>query len=822
MTGGVGQDVRYALRLLRRDTVFAGTAVLSLAIGLGANTALASVASALLLRSPSGVTEPDRLIDIGSTHGGRGFNEHAYLAYVAIRERAAVFAGVYAYTMEPDAMSLRGADLAVGSAGVPDIVRGSLVSTNYFVALGTRPQVGRLFDGRDSEQPGASPVLVLSDRVWRRQFGADPAIVGQALELNGHRFDVVGVASEGFQGTTILAPDLWVPIGAIAQAVPSRADWLQLPRGSSWLTMGARLAPGVTLPQAQADLDRVAAQLRTEFPAEYAERGLRGEPSASVPGNALPAAGLIGLVMALVTLVLAVACTNVAGVQLSRMTARTREFALRAAAGAGRGRLVRQVLVESLVLFALGSIAGVAVARLLASALTAAAARLPVPVRLELALDWRVAVFAAALALAAAVLSGLAPALTPSRRGVVAAIRAGSAGTERQRLRAGLLVAQIACSIVLVVLGGLFVRALHAAGDADVGFDPNGLELARIDFSLAGYTSASGPAAVHALVEGVRGIPGVQAASAAVMLPLSQNRMTLGGLSIPSASPRWVEPDWNVVEPDYFRTMRIPLAQGREFTDADRMGSPRVVIVNARAAREWWPGVDPIGRTVVRPTGSPSRPGPREALTVIGVARDTAGERLGAPAAPLVFIPLQQRYMPAVTVVVRTSGPRVAAEIQRAAAEVSRSLPVVRTTSFEAHAALGLLPQRIAAGVAGSLGLLGLVLAAIGVYGVAAQLVARRRREIGIRVALGADAGAVAGLVVRHVGGLAAAGTVVGLGLAAMVSRLVTALLFGVGPIDPIVFAGSAALFVIVSLAACGEPARGATAIAPLEALRHE
>ncbi len=815
------QDVRYAARLLRCNPLFALTAVLSLAIGIGANTTIFTIANALLFKPPAGVVEPDRLVDIGRSQNGQGFDNGSYPNYLDVRARNTVLTGVYAYRIGAEPMSLGGRDGA-------ERIYGDMVTTNYFSVLGTRPHIGRLFAPEDGEEPGGTPLAVLSYHFWVRRFNGDPAVVGQTLQLNGRPFTVVGVAPKDFHGTTVLTGDVWVPINMVGELSPRRAASILKSRESVWLVMGGRLKPGVTVRQAQAELANIGRALEQEFPAENRGKGLRVVSSSPIPGNGAPVAAFLAVLMGIVGLVLAIACANVAGVLLARATARRKEIAVRLAIGAGRARLIRQMLVESALLFLLGGGAGLLLARVMTTLLVSLLPTLPVPVDVTLALDGRAIAFTLGLSLVAAVLSGLAPALAESKADVISALKADArGGPERLRLRNTFVVCQVAFSIVLVVGAGLFVRALDRATEIDPGFDPHGVELAALDLSLAGYTADTGRVFTRELIQRVRDLPGVQSATLAAMVPLGGGGLGLGGLAVPGVQlpngRRFFDADWNVVTPGYFAAMKMALASGRDFTDADREAAPWVVIVNETAARRWWPNQDAIGKTLLQQSFTPGALDATRTLTVIAVARDTKYRDLGEEPRPFVYVPSQQQWLPRTTIVARsTQGQRLAADIRKLLASLNPNLPIVQSQTFEDYAALTLIPQRVAASVSGSLGIVGLLLAAIGIYGVTAYMVSSRTREIGIRVALGAQRRDVVRMVLRQGMTLALMGVAIGLTLAAGVSRLLGSLLFGIGPTDPLAFGGSAVLFCLIGLIACYVPARRATAVDAMEALRYE
>ena len=815
------QDLRYAVRLLRRNPLFALTAVLSLAIGIGANTTIFTIANALLFKPPLGVADASRLVDVGRSQDGQGFDNGSYSNYLDIRARNTVFSGIYAYRLGPEPMSLRGNDGA-------ERIYGEMVSTNYFNVLGTPPHIGRLFTSDDSEQPAATPLAVLSHRFWMRRFNGDPAIVGQTLVLNGRPFMVIGVTPEGFHGTTLLTSDLWVPVNMVGELASRLPPAILTSRESAWLVMGARLKPGVTVGQAQAELANIGRALEQEFPDANRGKGLRVVASSPVPGDGAPVAAFMAVLMAIVMLVLAIACANVAGVLLARATTRRREIAVRLAIGAGRGRLIRQMLVESTLLFLIGGSGGLVLARLMTGALLSLLPAVPLPIDVTLALDGRAVVFTLTLSLVAAILSGLAPAFHASRAEVVGALKSDTqGGPERIWLRHAFVVSQVALSIVLVVGAGLFARALQRASEIDPGFDPHGVELAALDLSLGGYTADTGRVFARELIRRVRETPGVQAAALSAVMPLGDRGIGLGGLAVPGVEPRngrrFFDVDWNVITPGYFATMKMALLTGRDFSDADREGTPSVVIVNETAARQWWPRQDALGKTLLQETGRPDAPDAVRTLTVVGVARDSKYRNLGEDPRPFVYVPIQQQYMSRTVIAARSAhGQRLAGELRALLASMNPNLPIVQSLTFDAYSQLGLLPQRIAASVAGSLGLVGVLLAAIGIYGVTAYMVSSRTREIGIRMALGAERASVVRMVLRQGLTLTMIGAAIGLAVAAAASRLLGSLLFGVGATDPLTFIGSTLLFFVVGAAACYVPARRATAIGAMDALRYD
>ena len=810
------QDARYAMRLLRRSPGFTATAALSLAIGIGANTTIFSVASALLLRPSPGVSDPARLVDVGRTQGGSGFDTVSYPNYKDIRDRVTTLSGLYAYDLEPNAMSLGGDDGA-------ERIYGVLASGNYFDVLGSRASHGRLL--RPEDDVTGAVVAVISHALWERRFDSDPAIVGRSIVLNTIPVTVVGVAPRGFQGTTLLGADVWMPIGATGEMRPRNGPGLITSRRSVWLVMGGRLKDGATVAQARAELGSIGAALEREFPDINRGKSYTAEPLAQLPGHVGMIAGFIGLLMAIVSLVLLIACVNIAGMLLARAAARRREIAVRLAIGAARGRLVRQLLTETTVLFAAGGVAGLILSRWLTTLLLGVLPQLPVPIALDVPTDWRVVGFAVLVSLIAGVLAGLAPALHASREDLVAALRTEGmdGGGSRLRLRNAFVVGQIAMSLLLIVVAGLFLRSLGNAARTAPGFDQTNVDVIQVDLSLARYEGARAAAFMRDLVTRTRALPGVVNATAANDLPLDGGRFGLGSLTVPGIEPppgmSEFPADWSVVEPGFFSTLRIPILRGRDFDETDTPQSAPVIIVNHAFAERIWPGQDPVGRQLQLEGGVANS---ISKLTIVGVAADARMISLGTAPEPFVFVPMSQQTMARTALLVRSNGPSTIPDVRALLRQLNPNLPVISAMPLSEVTAIGVVPQRIAASVAGSLGIVGLLLAAIGVYGVTSYAVSRRTREIGIRVALGADRGRVLRLVLRQGLVLAAIGVGIGIAIAAAGTRLLESLLFGVTGLDLTTFAFACVLFAIVTLLASYLPARRATRVSPMAALRND
>ena len=832
------QDVRYAARLLRRNPLFTLTAAASLAIGIGATTTVFTVANGLLLSVPSGVSEPSRLVEIARVEPGDfGVNPIPYAAYLSLKASARTLDELYGYELNLEPVSLRADDSS-------ERVFANFVTISYFDALGVRAAAGRLFGRLDPEVAGGSPVVVLSDALWARRFNRDPAVIGRTVSFNGFPLTVVGVADERFRGMTVLAPEAWIPAVMIPSLKPETFINFSPAAGPiNWqLMVGARLAQGATRRQAADEVRAVGAAIEKDSPPKVAidvGAGVATAPDSShmvwrvtasspIPsGLRLAAAGFLALLMSLVSVVLMIACANLAGVLLARATARRREIALRVAIGAGRARLMRQLLTETVMLFLLGGAAGLLLAQGLTSLVVTLLPAFPFPVYLEMSIDGRVLIFGLALSFVAAVLSGLGPAWRGSKADVVSALKDDSqAPVDKLRLRNAFVVGQVAFSILLVITAGILVRGLNRVTRVDRGFDARSVETASVDLTMAGYTTTSGAGVVRELLDRVRALPGVQHATLADRAP-GPGGMSLGGITVPGVTPprgQYFFANWTIVDQDYFATLRIPVLSGRDFRADDTANAPPVVILGESAARRFWPGADPVGRTLFVSEFTMTGIGEPRPVTVVGVVRDV---RAGGPdrSAPQnLYVPLQQHSRTALTLLARTAdGRSLAADVRAIVNSMNPNLPVLDALSLE-HQQDGPVETqlRIGAVVAGSVGIVGLLLAAIGIYGVTAYTVTQRTREIGIRLSLGADRTAVMGMVLRQGMALVAIGSGIGLSLGAAAGQVLSGARFGTPPPDALMFAGAAALFAVVGLAACYVPARRATRIVAMEALRYE
>lgn len=803
------RNLRIAVRMLLRQPLFAATAIVSIAVGIGANTAIFTAVNQFLLARPGGVADHARVVDIGRTRNGEGFDTVGYQTYLDVRDRAHGFAGIVGYTLGPRAMSL-------AREGGAERIFGQQVTGNFFDVLGVRPALGRLFVPDDERIGVKSPLVVLGHELWVTRFNADPAIAGRVITLNGEPFEVVGVAQPEFRGTSVLAPDVWVPMTAMAPGLAS--DELLRSRNSVWMTMIGRLADGGSIEQAQAGLDAVMTQLASEHAETYKAIGLVARPASRVPGVSGMIGSFMGVLMTLVGLVLLIACVNLAGMQLARATARSREIAVRLALGAARRQIVGQLLLESLLLSAAGGVLGFLLGRWMLQVLWSLIPALPFPLALDFTPDMRVLLFTAAVSLAAGLLSGLAPALQSTKPALVPALKDDARAPAKLRMRHVFVGGQLALSIVLLLAAMLLLRAFQSAVDIDPGFEPRHVINASLDLRIAGYTEDNVQPFYREILDAARAIPGADNAALAVQTPLEGSSFGMGQVRVPElADEQQFDADWNIVSPGFFETLRMPIVRGRAFTDADRDGAARVAIVNERFADRAWPGEDPIGRRLVLDTGD---------VQVIGIARDARLRIIGDPAEPYIFVPLYQQPSLRAQLFLRHSDAVTSAAVVPALRDAVRRtnpyLPVVSMMDMAEVAAFGLVPQRIAATLAGTLGLAGLLLAAIGLYGLMAYAVASRTREIGIRQALGAEPRVVIRMFVRQGMKLALVGSAIGVALGLAVAVAIQGLLFGVSPFDPIALGVTVGTMLAVALGASYLPSRRAAGVTLLAALRSE
>ena len=801
------QDVRYAVRALRRRPGFAIVAILTLALGIGANTAIFSVVNAVLLR-PLPWPHADRLTVVRQTRAGEPERGAPYLEFLDWRREVASFERLGV---------IRGQSVNLTGGDMPDRLIGSFATAAALDVLGATAAHGRLFAAAETELPTRQPVAVVSDAAWRTRFGARADVVGSTLVLNGQPFTVVGILRPAFEAP-FGTPDVWLPIGYY----PNAGD-LET-RGRSGVLVIGRLAPGATLAGAQAELDVVSRRLAAELPATHASLGADVEPlEDQVVGDARAP---LAIVLAAVVTVLLIACANLANLQLARAAGRRRELSVRAALGAARTRLMRQMLTESLLLAAVGGGAGLLLAVWGARALGALAAE-SLPVYGAVAIDGPVLLFALGATLLAGLLSGVAPAWQHSRaeaqgtlavRGVGGGARAGRA---RPGLRDVLVMAQVALCVVLLVSAGLLGRSLAALSRAQPGFDARHVLTLQFRLPPAKYTNEAQIADMFArtLAE-VRAVPGVERAALVRATPLNGNGDQQPYLASGQPEVRDLPTlQLNLVSDGYFETMAIPRLAGRDFTAQDRAGALPVAIVNARLARRAWPGTSAIGQRL--------RVGDAEGgtwATVVGVVGDTRHFALGEEPLEQAYLPTLQRPLIFTEVVVRTSGAPldVADAVRRAVWRVDRDQPVWGVRALDAVIARSLGAPRATMGLTVSFALLALLLAAVGVYGVTSYVVARRTHEVGIRMALGAPGAQVLRMVVRQGMTTIVIALAIGLAASAATTRLLASQLYGVGARDPMTFAAVPLLLAAVALVACWIPARRASRVDPIVALRSD
>jgi len=808
------QDARQGLRRLAANRVFTAIALLSLALGIGANTAIFSLVNSLFFR-PLPVERPHELVSLQNTAraGSWGFLAFSYPNYRDLRDRNDVLAGLIGYRFAP---------LAVSHDGVSAKAWGYVVSGNYFDVLGVKASAGRTLSPDDDRLPGAHPVAVISHRYWQKSYGADPGVVGRTLLVNGRRFTIVGVAPLGFSGTQLgIAPDFWFPIAMQAE-IEMGTPWLEA-RDIEIVMLQGRLKPGVSIAAAEAALNAIALQLEREYPDVNEGKRIALSPP-GLMGTPLrrSASSFAAILMAVVAFALLLACTNLANLLLARTAERRAEIALRLSLGASRLRLVRQLMTESMLLAAMGGLGGVLLAAWLIRLVTQVELPIDFPFLLELHLDYRVLAFTALVALLTGVAFGLLPALQTTNVNLFSTVKADSAlaGARRTRLKNGLIVFQVALSLVLLAGGGLMLRALERAQTLEIGLDPaNAVEVA-FDLRLAGYDREGARELRRRALERVRALPGVRAAGTVDLAPIDLHfgRAPVFVEGRPperiTSAPRAMT---SRISPGYLEAMGVRLLRGRDFTERDDESAPRVAIVNETFARGFWPGQDPIGRRFRQ--GSPASP----LMEVVGVVEDGKYVSLAESPQPYVCRPVDQAYAGATSLIVRTaSDPRPAlAALRQEVQALDAGMPLsVRLLTDKM--ALPLLPARVAAAVLGGFGLLALALAAIGIYGVMSCAVAARTREIGIRIALGANARDVLRQTLRQGLTLTLLGVAVGAAAALGLSRLMRSLLFGVSASDPTIYLGVAALLVGAALLACYVPARRATQIDPVAALRCE
>ena len=827
------QDLRYGARMLLKKPGFTAIAVLTLALGIGANTAILSTVNGFIIR-PLPVAHPEELVQPfhGSNKDLEVWNNFSYPNYVDLRDQNQVFSGLLARRMLSAGIS-DSASRQEKEGAASEIIWGEVVSGNFFEVLGVQAALGRTFLPEEDRTPETHPVVVIGNLLWQRRFNSDPSIVGQTIYLNSHSFTVIGVAPPSFGGAEFaVRQDFWVPL-MMQTRLGVNGGWVT---GRRWrnLRLLGRLKPGVTMRQAETDLNIIAENLESLYPETNADTKI--QVVAELDGRFNEINGLFKftslIALAVTGLVLLVACANVANLLLARAGARRREIGIRLAIGAGRFQIVRQLLVESLLLAFLGGGLGLMLAFWGTDLIRASVPPLPVPINLDFSPDMLVLKWMLMVTLVTGLIFGLAPALIASRTDLVSVLKSDATGqlqhsrSRRWNLRNLLVIGQVTISIIVLVCAGLFLRSLSRLKNADPGFTTENLITMGVAPGPFGYNMVEGKRFFAELVQRVKAQPGVRAASLAHNLPLGNSYATRGPIvreGEPQPPPNQsLTIDANVIAPNYFATMKTPLVLGRDFNERDNDDAPRVAIVNQEFARRLYGSEQKALGKRFHESG-PSTP----ALEIVGVAKDGLYINLYESPRPYFFLPeYQADYEAEMTLLVSTTSESdlsaVTNSVRREIAQLDSRVPVLNLQIGEQNLAWAFWGPRLAAGLATAFGLLALVLAAMGLYSVMSYAVSRRTRELGIRMAIGAQVSDMLKLVISEGMILVIIGTVTGLIGAFALTRLLSSLLFGVSATNLPTFVGVAVILVLVSLLACYIPARRATKVDPMIALRYE
>ncbi len=813
------QDLRYGARILLKQPGFTLMAILTLSLGIGANTAIFSVVNALLLR-PSLAAQPEQMVRLDKLEQGIG-NLTSFPNYRDLVEGTHSFSALAAFSASP---------VNLGQGDSTRKVFGLSVTGNYFPAFGMRAAFGRTFGAESDGTSGAHPVAVVSYGAWRRRFGADPELVGKMIVLNGQQFTVIGIMPEGFRGGWPLgvAPEIWTPMTMHPQLKPG-GD-LFGDRGNHCLHVFGRLKPEVSQAQAQAEISLVVGRLAETYPEE--NRGLENakvypiDNLPEVPMRVIPV--FMGLVTVIAGLVLLLVCANVANLLLSRAVQRQQEVAIRLALGAGRRRLIRQLLTESLLLALVGGAAGCLLAFCVTSLLRSFPPPTPVPVEFNLTLDWRVLCFTLAVSLLSGVLFGLAPAWHASKLDLIPMLkddrRGGGGKKARFSLRNLLVISQVAVSLVFLTCAGLFTRSLQQANNVDPGFEIERVLTVPLDLDSVGYDEARGGLFYRQLLDQVERMPGVQSATLAKFVPARWEGAGSSEVAVEgSDAPGGDYPSFrlNLVGPRYFETMGIPVLAGREFNNRDSEGAPLVVIINETMARRFWPGPQSALGRRLRLVERGNVLGPY--YEVVGVVKDSKYRSLGEEPQSFFYVSGLQDYRQQTVLHVRTVGESglLRSAVRDRVLALDKGL-MIEVATMRENLAAAFLPARVAAIVLGLVGLFGLSLAVVGIYGVISYAVSQRTGEIGLRMALGAQSRDILRLIIGQGMALTLIGVGLGVAVALALTRFLTSLLAGVSAADPLTFLAVPLLLTTVAVFACWIPARRATKVDPMIALRCE
>ena len=818
-------DIQYALRVLRWNPGFTALAVTSLAIGIGFNAAMFSAVDALLFR-PLPIHRPDRIVDV-YTRGGDGdtFATNSYPDYLDFKSRSRVFDDMAGYS--PAIAAVKAGERSV-------LALGEVVTGNYFSVLGVPAALGRTLLP-DDDRPGAPRAVVISHRTWQRDYGRDPQVLGRTIHIHGEPYTIVGVMPSSFTGLVpMLRAEMWLPVAWVEEVEPAGIqDTVPSPtgntrverRGQRWMFIKARLKDDETFERANANIQLIATQLAAEHPKTNTNRpaivaeNVRIHPQGDAMIKPIAAGLMIGI-----GLVLLIACANVANMLLARASGRWREIGVRLAMGASRGRLIRQLLTESVVLAICGAAAGVGVAAFLLLLIDRMRLPITIPITLNLQLDARVLFFTTSIATLAGLIAGLAPALRATRLNLATDLKGEVAGAKaagrRWTLRDGLVALQTAVTLVLLVAAALLVRSVFEAHRVDLGFQTEGLVAVGSELSLIGYTEEKASRLYEQVYERVRSLPGVVSAARTVRQPLAinynRNSVFFADRHGPETQGTPIAATW--VSSTYFATLGVPLLRGRNFTSADTASSPNVAIVTDAFARRYWPNGDALGtRFRTRSFDGPE-------FEIVGVVADYKVETVGEAPTPYIHYALTQRSFTGEVLMARTTleSDAIIAGIRREIFALEPSAVVIESLTMERQVDATLLPARLAAHTIGLVGIVATALAAIGLYGVIAYTVARRTREIGIRMALGAQPGTVLRMIMGQGLGIMLVGLTIGAILGAIAARAIASGLYGVGAADVTAWAGAIAVLFSAALLANFLPARRAARVNPSVALRTE